>query len=290
MKQFCLILLGLILIACSDDAPKRIDVKEKQKEKLVIKPSDVELGDYSFIEIGVKNSYQSSRRFYEILGFSEIPNQFTDTNMVMFSDSNLILVLNKASIAPAMLIYLNENVEKLSEEIKAEGLLVRGFDNGIEIKSPDGVKVTVLNQSSKGLYRPTSKKMMELMQSNDIADPSKLPNKKIGVFGEFSHQTKDINRALLFWAKLGIIGSGIMEYGYKYSIILDRYSVIGVHEQQDDKWLGSAITYFATDQEVRLAKLKQELPPESINESSKLGAGSAIIKSPEGNLVFVFKL
>lgn len=291
MKYFIWVFIALVAVSCGENKKKeKIEIKENKPGQKMIKPSDVVMGDYAFIEMGVKNTFEESKAFYEILGFTEVKNQFKDENMMMMTDSNLVIVLNKASIAPAMLIYLNENLVELEQKISKTGILVHKVDDFIEVKSPDGIKVTVLNMSSEGLFRPTSKSMMELMTTNEIGNPKLLPNKKMGVFGEFSHQIANFDKSLQWWANLGIIGQGIMEFGYKFSIIYDKQVVIGLHERQNSKWLGSAITYFATDQEVRLEKLKKELDPSLINESEELGPGNAIIKSPEGNLVFVFKL
>ena len=72
---------------------------------------------------------------------------------------------------------------------------------------------------------------------------------------------------------------------------MDKLNVVGVHNKgQQHNWIGSAITYFATDQEIRIESLKQKIPAESFNESEKLGPGNAVLKTPEGNLIFLFKL
>lgn len=295
MKKLIWIFAAVTLFSCGEE--KKDDKKEegqkienstKEDERIV--PSNITMGDYAYIELGVKNTPEASFEFYKTLGFTEIPNQFEDENLTMMSDSNLVIVLNKGSIAPAMQIYINKDIAKLEADLKNEGILVQKIENGLQVQSPDGIKVAVLQGETDKLFKPELGVMMAMMQSNDIMDPTKMPNKKIGVFGEFSHQVSDIHKSLKWWAKLGLLGSGIMEYGYKYSIIMDRLSVVGLHEHQNENWFGSAITYFATDQDVRLKKLKEELDPKMVNESEKLGEGSAIVTAPEGNLIFVYKL
>jgi predicted lactoylglutathione lyase len=294
MNKLVFVLAAFVLFSCGEEkneTPKPGNPQQgPAQKKEAILPSEVRLGDYSFVEIGVKNTFEDSKKFYETMGFEEVPDQFEDENLMMMSDNSLKIVLNKGSIAPAMLIYLNKDIKALADEIKKQGILVDLADDFLEVKSPDGIKVTVLQLDSEGMYQTTAMNMMNMMQTNEIGNPASMPNKKMGIFGEFSHQVRDVESALRWWAKVGLIGSGIMEYGYKFAIIADKQSVIGVHEKQDDKWIGNAITYFATDQDARIAKLKNELDPSMIRESQKLGPGSAIVKSPEGNLIFVFKL
>ncbi|MCB0478225.1 MAG: hypothetical protein KDC84_08680 [Crocinitomicaceae bacterium] len=292
MKKLIGISFLFLLVACNSEEKKTsAPVEEPKKEDTKIMPSDVELGTYSFIEIGVKGTYDASRKFYQTLGFQEIPNQFEDTSLIMLSDNSLKLVLNKGSIAPAMLVYMNPNMDTLKAKLKEQGILYSepGADY-IQIKSPDGAHVAILDKDPAGMFEIKHPNMMEMMQTNDIGNPGALPNPKLGIFGEFSHQVRDVEKAMQWWAKVGLMGSGIMEFGYKFAILMDRCSVVGVHEKQDNKWIGSAITYFATDQEVRIEQLKKEIDPEMIRETQQLGPGSAIIRSPEGNLIFAFKL
>ncbi|MEZ4936536.1 MAG: hypothetical protein R2799_02985 [Crocinitomicaceae bacterium] len=294
MKKWIGISLLFVLFACNSEESKTTEtpvVQEKDKTSEKIIPSDVELGTYSFVEIGVKGTYEVSRKFYQTIGFQEIPSQFEDTTLVMMSDNSLKIVLNKASIAPAMLVYLNPNLEQLKVKLKEQGILFsQPGEDFIEIKSPNGAHIAIIDMDPTGKFEIKHPNMMEMMQTNDIGNPAALPNPKIGIFGEFSHQVRDVEEAMKWWAKVGLMGSGIMEFGYKFAILMDKCSVVGVHEKQDTKWIGSAITYFATDQEVRIEQLKKELDPEMIRESQQLGQGSAIVKSPEGNLIFVFKL
>lgn len=282
-----------VLIGCSSDKKESKEAENKtnpQREEQII-PSNIELGDYSFVEIGIKNSIHNSMKFYQVMGFKEIPNQFEDTAMIMMSDNSLKIVLNKRSIAPAILVYLNKDLNKLKGELMKEKIAFKEpGDNYIQIKSPDGVQIAVLQGDSEGMYEVSALNMMGMMETGQIGNPAALPNPKIGIFGEFSHQVNNVEDALKWWSRLGLVSSGIMEFGYKFAILMDKKSVIGVHEKQNDKWFGSAITYFATDQEVRLEKLKKELPATMVNETGELGEGSAIVTTPEGNLFFVFKL
>ncbi len=293
MKKLIGVLAIAILFGCNSEEKKsegnQANNEEPKKQEKII-PADLELGDYSFVEIGVKNTFDESKSFYETMGFKVIPDQFEDTAMIMMSDNSLKIVLNKGSIAPAMLVYLNKDLNGLKAKLKEQGVLFSEPGDYVQIKSPNGARVAVLNMDSEGKYQTTAPNMMGLMETGQIGNPGALPNPVIGVFGEFSHQVRDVEAAMKWWAKLGLMGSGIMEYGYKFAILMDKYSVVGVHEKQDDKWIGSAITYFATDQDARLARLKEVLPATMINESAKLGPGSAIVKTPEGNLFFVFKL
>lgn len=293
MKKLFSIALLLLVAACNSEEKKTIDVNQNQQpqEKIKIQPSNIELGSYSFVEVGVKATFEKSKAFYQKIGFQEIPNQFEDTTLIMMSDNSLKIVLNKGSIAPAMLVYLNPKLDSLKMALKAKGILfTEPGDDFIQIKSPNGARIAVIDMDPAGKFEITAPNMMDMMQTGDIGKPSALPNQKIGIFGEFSHQVRDVEAAMKWWAKLGLISSGIMEFGYKFAILMDKQSVVGVHETQDNKWIGSAITYFATDQDRRIEELKKEIDPSMINESRKLGPGSAVVKSPEGNLIFVFKL
>lgn len=294
MKKLAGVLLVFLLIGCNSEDKKgkeKVEVKQNEPQEQIV-PSDIVLGHYSFIEIGVKNSIQESIQFYSILGFKEVPNQFEDTSMMMMTDNNLKIVLNKVSIAPAMIVYLNEDLNALKAELTQDQVLFREPGDFIEIKSPNGARIAVLERDTAGLFHTNAPTFMDLMETGRLSDPSSFPNPNMGVFAEFSHQVDDVKAAMRWWAKLGLIGQGVIEYeGSKFAILMDKLNVVGVHNKgQQHNWIGSAITYFATDQEIRIESLKQKIPAESFNESEKLGPGNAVLKTPEGNLIFLFKL
>lgn len=138
------------------------------------------------------------------------------------------------------------------------------------------------------MYQPSGKSLRDFPQE-DLAKPEKYPNRKCGVFGEFSHPVKNLEESIAFWKQLGFDALGINQQPYPWAILTDGMNILGLHETKDFSY--PAITYFAPDMAARIKRLKEE----GIDSITKFGGsgggpGNVVVTTPEGQKFFLFSL
>jgi len=118
------------------------------------------------------------------------------------------------------------------------------------------------------------------LPNGHIKIPEKYPNKKCGVFGEFSHPVKDLYKSINFWESIGYELFSITEKPYHRAIITDRMNIVGLHQTRDLNI--PSLAYYAVDMPDRIEHLRQEgveIHKELLKKDNRLI--SAIIRSPE---------
>ena len=112
------------------------------------------------------------------------------------------------------------------------------------------------------------------------------PNRKCGIFGEFSIPVNDLKESIEFWEKLGYSVQKQIDKPYPQVILSDGLFIVGLH--QTDSFVTPAITYFSKDAPKRIQQLETEgleitYPPEDSRPHQ-----NGILKSPSGQLIFIF--
>lgn len=237
----------------------------------------------SHITIGCK-SLQLSLEVYEKLGFRKIKEDFSPNPWIQITDGSLLILLNEDGQEYIGLTYFTNQLDPLVKELS---------DSGIEFttqkKQNDSIfmasfltledfPITLINHNPDQLYKPQGISLATLSKE-DFNNPSKYPNAKCGVFGEFTHFVKDLKQSFDFWKKIGYKPLSVNENPYPWAILSDGLNIIGLH-QTSEFTHPVAITYFAPDMEGRIQKLKtQGLPIK----------GSSLI-TPENQLFLLFSL
>ncbi len=105
---------------------------------------------------------------------------------------------------------------------------------------------------------------------------------RLGMLGEYSMATKDRAASAAFWRRLGFAKTHESDTPYPWGIYSDGRTVIGIHQTTEFK--DPALSFFSKNSAERIAALKKE----GFHFSLEMDATNAVMKSPDGQLLFVF--
>jgi predicted lactoylglutathione lyase len=252
----------------------------------MIKP-EPKLGGVAAITI-TSGDLETSLRFYELLGFSQVAAGTFPFPWIQISDGSLLVMLRKETRQFCSLTYYCKQLDELVAQLQSDGFtftLVPGPQEMIRrfvFQSPGGFNIALVTFVD-GFVRPTGFTALTL-PPNDFFEPSRYPNKSCGIFGEFAHPVKDLDLSVRFWERLGFACGEIFSDPYPWTIMTDGLSVIGLH--QTDSFDYPVITYFASDQPSKIEKLKAA----GLTGFTDKGHGSVTLTTPEGQHINLFKI
>jgi catechol 2,3-dioxygenase-like lactoylglutathione lyase family enzyme len=250
------------------------------------------LGNATQITIGTAD-VAVSVEFYKKLGFKLLAEDVNPNPWAQLTDGTLLLMLNQDGQEYMGLTYFSGQMEKRVKELESDGIEMYHsvkqegrFFQGM-FPSLNGILVSLINYDYSGMFQPEGIELMDL-KPEEMSDPEKFPNRRIGIFGEFSIPVKDLNKSLEYWKGLGFESKSINESPYPWAIVTDGMNTLGLHETSDFE--KPAITYFAPDMAGRIKKLKEsgvvgfKLFGDDGNE------GNQVLSTPEGQQFFLFTM
>ncbi|MCB9235622.1 MAG: VOC family protein [Bacteroidia bacterium] len=252
----------------------------------------MKLGTYSHLTIGTANADESIAFYhqlgFELIGAGESPNPF-----FLISDDGLLILLNQEGENYLALNYYSGEMEEKLAEIEQAGIPVihkmehEGMLNMAVIGSPEGLMIGLVNLEPEGHYIPGSPRLIDLAQE-DWQNPEKYPNKHLGIFGEISLPTTDLQTSLNFWETLGFKTTGVYNDPYPWAIVYDGINVIGLHQAASMK--SPAITYFSPNQPENVKALIELGLDLKVAMGKSPESGNAVLTTPEGQRFFLFKM
>ena len=248
------------------------------------------LGEATQITIGTSDA-ASSASFYEKLGFHIIAEGDDPSRWLQLTDDSLLLLLNEDGMEYVGLTYFSSQMEYNVKRLENSGVKFvyktekdGKFFQGIFL-SPEGFGISLVNYDPMGSFQPKRFNLLNFPKEY-YNEPEKYPNKSLGIFGEFSQPVKNLDDSLGFWRMLGFNVLSLNQHPYPWAIISDDLNLIGLHQTQDFKY--PAITYFATDMNLRVLNLKKA----GVNSVEELGNTntSFLVLGPDNIRFFLFTL
>jgi len=250
--------------------------------------SQSKLGEVACIYV-TSTDLDSSIAVYEKLGFQKTGSNTFPVSWVQASDGSLLIMIRKDNTPYIGLTYYVTGIEKIAEQLEKDGIVfTQKPKEGDPIKryyfkSPDGFNIMLA--ANIGSFQKPSGTTMANMKQEDYASADKYPNKQCGVFGEFCHPVSDLNTSIAFWKKIGFEIKYQTTIPYPHAILSDGLMIIGLHQTKDFNY--PAITYFGLNTEKRVQQLKEK---GLHNFSEMMGKGNVILKTWEGQHLFLFTL
>jgi hypothetical protein len=234
------------------------------------------LGAPSHVQLTVSDLI-ASMAWYAKIGFSPITGPETRPDSILYlSDGQIVLSLVKGSAPSPLLVFRADNLRALRDSLDeleiASGFTLRGPTYAeLQLTSPSGVPISV-----------------RLATEQDSIEMKSTPNPVCGPIGELSISTPSMPNERTFWELLGWQQVDANDIPYPFTVMSDGKVKIGIHQGLDLP--GLAITYFSSDAEERVQRLSamgMTFEPDMVSEATK--HENAVLKSPDGQLVFVFK-
>jgi catechol 2,3-dioxygenase-like lactoylglutathione lyase family enzyme len=245
------------------------------------------LGKVYAITIGTAD-LEKSLAFYQQLGFKELLRADIPFSWIQVTDGALLIMLRKEDKPYIALTYYVQEIDQLVADLEAQGITFATKPNPGDMikrclmKSSDGLNISLVGYV-ESFKQPEGATMLTMPQS-DLFNAEKYVNKVCGMFGEFAHPVKDLDQSIAFWQQLGFVSLSKMDAPYKWAILSDGLSIVGLH--QTDSFDYPAITFFAADMKDKIEKLKQE----GLTDFVEKGAASIVVTTPEGQHINLFKL
>ncbi len=242
------------------------------------------LGDSSTITI-TTTTLLDSLKFYEQIGFLKIDEGNKPVPWILVSDGSVLIRLKHEKEVFFGITYFTTNIKERQEFLIQNNItiskeFVLGKDTHIILfHSDNGFPIRINEKDTADLYQPTMHTMLSLPNGH-FKIPEKYPNKKCGVFGEFSYPVKDLYKSIKFWESIGYELFSITEKPYHKAIITDRMNIVGLHQTKDFDF--PSLAYYAIDMPDRIEYLRKE----GVNIFKELSKKdnrliSAIIRSPD---------
>ena len=245
------------------------------------------LGDITALTIATPDLEQSLA-FYKKLGFSEVLRADWPFPWIQVSDGVLLIMLRKDPKPYLALTYYVKNIDKITTGLEKKGIEFSQKPKKTDmlkrylLQSPDGLNISLVSIVD-GFSQPPGPGMLQMPQ-NDYFKPEKYVNKTCGLFGELAHPVADLEKSLVFWELLGFKAISRFTAPYPWAIISDGLSIVGLHESMHFSY--PAITFFASDMQEKIAKLKKS----GLKGIKEQGAGNIVLLTPEQQHIFLFSL
>lgn len=249
--------------------------------------SQSKLGDVACV-YNTSAYLDSSSAFYQHLGFKKVNENSFPSPWAQFSDGSLLIMVRKDNTKYTGLTYYSSNLAAIVSQLEKEGIdFTKKPGEGDPIKryyfiSPDGLSI-MLADNLGGFSQPKGISLLN-MNPADFKSADKYPNKQCGVFGEYCHPVKDLEKSLEFWKKLGFTVKSKMDQPYPHAILTDGLMIIGLH--QTNRFDYPAITYFGIQTTDRVNKLIKE----GLSFTNIQGPANVMTSGWEGQHFFLFSL
>jgi predicted lactoylglutathione lyase len=245
------------------------------------------LGEITAFTISTSDLEKSSA-WYQKLGFSEVMRSDWPFPFIQVSDGQILIMLRKDTQSYMALTYYAKDVDSVVKMLTAKGIefihkpKITDPVKRYVMASPDGLKISIVGVP-EGFSQPPGPTMLTMAQE-DYFNPEKYVNKVCGMYGEYAHPVADLEASLKYWEKLGFSSLSKFTSPYPWAIVSDGLAVVGLH--QTKQFSEPAITYFAADSKDKIAMLKEK----GIVDMAEQGASNAVLTSPEGVRVNLYKL
>lgn len=234
------------------------------------------LGTPSHVQLTVKDLI-ASMAWYAKIGFTPISVAGARADSILYmSDGQLVIALVKGDAPSPLLVFRASNLRALRDSLDeleiASGFKLRGPTySELQLTTPAGIPISVRLATDADSIAMTP-------QVNPICGP----------LGELSIATPSLPNERTFWELLGWKRVDANDVPYPFAVLTDGHLKIGIHQGLDLP--GLTLTYFSADAEQRVQRLSamgMTFEPDMVSEATK--HENAVLKSPDGQLVFVFK-
>lgn len=247
------------------------------------------LGDVTAITIATPDLEQSLT-YYQKLGFKEVIRHDFPFPWIQVSDGALLIMLRMDKTPYISLTYYLSYTEmdRVVNELERTGITFIEKPKSTDmvkrylIQSLDKVIVALVSNVDNIFRQPPGPTMLSMPQQ-DYSNPEKYVNKTCGMYGEFAHPVKNIEKSIAFWQQLGFITLSKFESPYPWAIISDGLSVVGLHQTTNFSY--PAITFFASDMKNKISKLKND----GLKDYSG-GESNITLTTPEQQHINLFQL
>ncbi len=192
------------------------------------------------------------------------------------TDGQLFITLVKTAQPSPAILFRAPNMLNVSDTLSALAVPIVSDVKGptlgeIRLKSPNAIYIAIRPETDEPLLTPTG-------ELNPIC----------GRITELSIGTGHLKVEASFWEMLGFVKARADQKPYAYAVMTDAHVQVGLHEERDIPSL--ALTYFSPDMAERIDRLKKSGMPITEELPSLDGhLGNIILKSPDGQLVYMFE-
>jgi hypothetical protein len=230
----------------------------------------------------------STTAVYQLLGFRKVNENSFPSPWAQFSDGSQLIMVRKDNVKYSGLTYYTANLAAIVNQLEKDSIqFSKKPGEGDPIKryyfnSPDGLPI-MLAENLGGFSQPKGISLLS-MSPADFKSVEKYPNKQCGVFGEYCHPVKDLEKSIVFWKKLGFTLKSKMDQPYPHAILSDDLMIIGLHQTKNFDY--PAITYFG----IQTAERVNDLKKAGLTFTSIQGPGNVMTSGWEGQHFFLFSL
>ena len=193
-----LIISFLISINCLNQPDKTI-----QQEKSF-------LGDYIQISLSIMD-LAASLDFYTKIGFEPIEIHKDDPKpWALLSDGTLLIMLSQNNFPSPALFYYSSNLKETILKLEKSGINIK--DKSIDGSTPNSIILRDPNNFGISIIK---------FDTSTLPKLSGNPNRKCGIFGEFSIPVNDLKESIEFWEKLGYSVQKQIDKPYPQVILSD---------------------------------------------------------------------
>ena len=240
------------------------------------------LGAFVEFSLSVKDARQS-QKFFESLGFESTPAPHADYAMAAVTDGMIVIALHQAEFQSPALTYYGSDLSACIPVLEASGtaFTVLQKENGeaSQIAFTDSNGQHVILQKRASPY-PANLRFRMIPQAGPQATNTSFS--KLGMLGEYSIATQDRAASAAFWRLLGFEKTHESDTPYPWGIYSDGRTVIGIHQTTEFK--KPALSFFSKNSAERISALKKE----GFQFSLEMDPTNAVLKSPDGQMLFVF--
>lgn len=244
----------------------------------------MKLGNFAEFSLSVKD-IKAAQKFYESLDFKTTKAAPADHPTAAVTDGSVVLALHQVEFKSPTITYFGSVVAECLRALEKNNIdakvLKREGGEAAEIEFADinGQRVVLKTQA------PVQREGVSFeMMTPEGPTGKERHYSKCGIFGEFSIPVRDRAASAAFWQKLGFQKMFESDAPYPWGIYSDGVTVLGIHQTTEFK--ETALSFFSKDSKERIAALKKE----GFQFLVDLDPTNSVLKSPDGQMIFVFNL
>jgi predicted lactoylglutathione lyase len=244
----------------------------------------MKLGTFAELSLSVKDVV-AAQKYYESLGFKSAKAATAEYPTAAVTDGSVVLALHQVEFKSPTITYFGSNVAECLRALQENNIDAKVLkrENG------KAAEVEFTDMNGQRFVLKAQAPMQRDGVSFEMMTPAGPTGKdkhfsKCGMFGEFSIAVKDRAASAAFWQKLGFQNMHESDAPYPWGIYSDGVTVLGIHQTTEFKDV--ALSFFAKDSKERIAALKKE----GFQFLVDLDPTNAVLKSPDGQMIFVFNL
>jgi catechol 2,3-dioxygenase-like lactoylglutathione lyase family enzyme len=236
----------------------------------------MKLGNYAHVSIAVQR-LKDSVPFYTRLGFRKLWESDEPAPWMLMTDGKLNVHLFESLFPSPSLHYFSDHMGDRVLELMRLGIRPEPQ------RSKDGKRM------QHNFLDPNELTIM-LMHFDDAAmpKPNGFSESKLGVFGELSVDTENLEESIAFWQKLDYSVALRGTRPYPWATMTDGVMTVSFHQTQ--AFRTPALTYFTSDVVARLRALRAD-GIEAIGElhDEHNTTAGAVITAPDGQVFFLLE-